>query len=205
MDEPRGAPSPSGRKATSHSEDRDQSLDKVSTTTRWRRSFQPVRRHRNGARRTNRFELARVVGAAGLLVTAVTHLNLYLGEQYREIPTIGPLFLLDIVAAAALGVGVLLFANWAVAAAGSVLAAGTLAAYLVALNGTLFGFHEPGISYSGGVAIGAEVVASALLGIVAWSSFSAGSPSSERSGDRPVNDGPSGDRPSGASSSRERS
>lgn len=118
------------------------------------------------------------MGTAALIIIGIVHLNLYAREHYSEIPTIGPLFLLDVILAWLAAVAIaLLRAVWmrrCAALAGVLLCAGTFASYIVSLVHPLFGFEEPGISYSGGVAIAAEIIGSVCLG---WYALRAGSSS----------------------------
>lgn len=88
--------------------------------------------------------VGRVLGASAVGATAGIHLQLWL-EGYRYLPTIGALFLLNVV-----GGGLLFFAllgmpqRWlsltALAAAGY--EAATIAALLIGTTGSLFGFTE---------------------------------------------------------------
>src|SRR5579862_10067377 len=74
--------------------------------------------------RTQRLGL-RLAGAGLLAATGAIHLDLYL-TGYRSIPTIGWLFLLQIIVAFGLGVVVLASGEWLAAAAGAVFALATL-------------------------------------------------------------------------------
>jgi predicted lipoprotein with Yx(FWY)xxD motif len=82
-----------------------------------------------------------IVGAALLVASGAIHLDLYL-TGYRTIPTIGPLFLLQVIAAFALAVAIPVTGSWLVAAAGALFAIGTLGGYLLSLWVGLFGFTE---------------------------------------------------------------
>ena len=85
--------------------------------------------------------LLRVTGAGLLIATAAIHLDLYL-TGYRTIPTIGPLFLFQVIVAFALG-GLVLATGWRLAAAAGVLfALSTLGGYLITVQFGLFGFRE---------------------------------------------------------------
>ena len=57
----------------------------------------------------------RLAGGGLLIATGAIHLDLYL-TGYRSIPTIGWLFLLQVIAAFGLGAAVLVSANWLTAA-----------------------------------------------------------------------------------------
>jgi predicted lipoprotein with Yx(FWY)xxD motif len=83
----------------------------------------------------------RLAGAGLLFATAGIHLDLYL-TGYRTIPTIGPLFLFQVIAAFLMGVLVLATPSRLVAAAGAVLALCTLGGYLLTVQFGLFGFRE---------------------------------------------------------------
>ena len=98
----------------------------------------------------------RIVGAGLLLATGAVHLDLYL-TGYRTIPTIGWLFLLQLITAFALGLGLLASRSRLLAAAGAVFALATLGGYLLSLRVGLFGFRE--VRTTAGIAAGViEVV-----------------------------------------------
>ena len=107
------------------------------------------------------------MGTAALLaVISAVHLHLWFAG-YRNLPTIGPLFLVAVVTAAMLATVVLVRINTVIAAAAALFAAGTFAANILSLllPDGIFRFKEVGISYSGGFAIAAE------LGVVASLTF----------------------------------
>jgi predicted lipoprotein with Yx(FWY)xxD motif len=110
----------------------------------------------------------RLVGGGLLIATAAIHLDLYL-TGYRSIPTIGWLFLLQIIAAFGLGAAVLVSGSWLTAAAGAVFALATLGGYLLTLWIGLFGFTE--VRTTAGIAAGVIEVAAfaALAGLAALS------------------------------------
>ena len=111
------------------------------------------------------------MGTVALAVVGVVHLNLYAREHYSQIPTIGSLFLLDVILAWSAALALTLLRSVRLrrytAGMGALLCIGTFAGYMVALVHPLFGFEEPGISYSGGVAIAAELLGSVSLGLYA--------------------------------------
>ena len=115
----------------------------------------------------------RLAGAGLLAATAATHLDLYL-TGYRSIPTIGWLFLLQVIAAFALAAAVLATAfaredglvPRLVAAAGAGFAVATLGGYLLSLWIGLFGFKEVRTT-AGTVAGVIEVAAFAVLAVAA--------------------------------------
>jgi predicted lipoprotein with Yx(FWY)xxD motif len=103
----------------------------------------------------------RLAGAGLLAAAGGIHLDLYL-TGYRTIPTIGWLFLLQVIAAFALALAVLVTGNWLAAAAGAGFAVATLGGYLLSIWVGLFGFKE--VSTTAGIAAGVvEVAAFAVL------------------------------------------
>ena len=115
----------------------------------------------------------RVAGSGLLIATAAIHLDLYL-TGYRTIPTIGWLFLLQVIAAFGLGLAVLaiprpaaaLLASRLAAAAGAGFALATLGGYLLSVWIGLFGFKE--VRTTAGIAAGlVEVAAFAVLAALA--------------------------------------
>jgi len=113
----------------------------------------------------------RVAGAGLLIATAAIHLDLYL-TGYQTIPTIGWLFLLQVIAAFALGLAVLaiparlVLTSRLAAAAGAGFALATLAGYLLSVWIGLFGFTE--VRTTAGIAAGiVEVAAFAVLATLA--------------------------------------
>src|SRR5215469_12654297 len=83
----------------------------------------------------------RLAGAGLLFAAAGIHLDLYL-TGYRTIPTIGWLFLLQVIAGFLVGAVVLVTTSRLAAAVGALLALGTLGGYLLSVQFGLFGFRE---------------------------------------------------------------
>src|SRR6266436_1181699 len=118
--------------------------------------------------------ILRVVGSGLLIATAAIHLDLYL-TGYRTIPTIGWLFLLQVIAAFGLGLAVLavprrlaaaVLASRLAAATGAGFALATLGGYLLTVWTGLFGFKE--VRTGAGIAAGlVEVAAFAVLAALA--------------------------------------
>jgi plastocyanin len=107
----------------------------------------------------------RLAGAALLAATGAIHLDLYL-TGYRQIPTIGWLFLLQVISAFALAAAVLVIRSPLAAAAGAGFAATTLAGYLLSVWIGLFGFKE--VRTTAGIVAGViEVAAFAVLAFLA--------------------------------------
>jgi predicted lipoprotein with Yx(FWY)xxD motif len=106
-----------------------------------------------------------IVGAALLVASGAIHLDLYV-TGYRTIPTIGPLFLLQVIAAFVLAIAIPLTGNWLVAAAGAGFAVSVLGGYLLSLWVGLFGFTE--VRTTAGIVAGIiDVAAFAALAMAA--------------------------------------
>jgi predicted lipoprotein with Yx(FWY)xxD motif len=106
---------------------------------------------------SNRQWLAlRLIGAGLLFATGAIHLDLYL-TGYRTIPTIGWLFLLQVITAFGLGMIILVSNSRLAAAAGAVFAMATLGGYLLSLRISLFGFRE--VRTTAGISAGVVEVA----------------------------------------------
>jgi predicted lipoprotein with Yx(FWY)xxD motif len=109
--------------------------------------------------------LGRVAGAGLLAATGAIHLDLYL-TGYRTIPTIGWLFLLQVISAFVLAAGVLVTKSRLIAVSGALFALSTLGGYLLSLWIGLFNFKE--VNTTAGVAAGViEVASFAVLAAVA--------------------------------------
>jgi predicted lipoprotein with Yx(FWY)xxD motif len=115
--------------------------------------------------------ILRVAGSGLLIATAAIHLDLYL-TGYRTIPTIGWLFLLQVIAAFGLGLAVLAIPSRLVtlsrlaAGAGAGFALATLGGYLLSVWTGLFGFKE--VRTTAGIVAGVvEVAAFVVLATLA--------------------------------------
>src|SRR6201994_3472768 len=124
--------------------------------------------------------LLRVAGSGLLIATAAIHLDLYL-TGYRTIPTIGWLFLLQVIAAFGLGLAVLVIpsrlvvASRLAAAAGAGFALATLGGYLLSVWTGLFGFKE--VRTTAGIVAGViEVLAFVVLAALALAPAAANAP-----------------------------
>jgi len=106
-----------------------------------------------------------IVGAALLVASGAIHLDLYL-TGYRTIPTIGWLFLLQVITAFALAIAILVTGSWLAAAAGAGFALSILGGYLLSLWVGLFGFTE--VRTTAGIISGIiDVAAFATLAVAA--------------------------------------
>lgn len=120
--------------------------------------------------------VTRAIGAIALLVVGSVHLEQYTVAHFSVIPTIGPLFLVNFVAATSLGLvllipirrsarrGRVLFDSLA-ALAGIGVATGALAALVISEHMPLFGFMEHGYRFEIVIAIASEAVSIASLGV----------------------------------------
>ena len=116
----------------------------------------------------------RIAGAGLLTATAAIHLDLYL-TGFKNIPTIGWLFLLQVITGFALAVLVLATGNQAVAALGAGFAVATLGGYLLSIWFGLFGFKE--VRTTAGIVAGIiEVAAFAVLALLAVTPTPGGQP-----------------------------
>ena len=113
-----------------------------------------------------------IAGAALLIASGAIHLDLYL-TGYNSIPTIGPLFLLQIIAAFVLAIAIPLTGHRLAYAAGAAFAIGTLGGYLLSLKVGLFGFTEVRTT-AGIVAAIIDVAAFTVLGCGAVSGLDVG-------------------------------
>src|SRR6476660_6630621 len=124
--------------------------------------------------------ILRVLGSGLLIAIAAIHLDLYL-TGYRTIPTIGWLFLLQVIAAFGLGLAVLAIPRRLVipsrlaAAAGAGFALATLGGYLLSVWTGLFGFKE--VRTTAGIVAGViEVLAFVVLAALALAPAAASAP-----------------------------
>jgi hypothetical protein len=114
----------------------------------------------------------RYLGAAALVAVGADHLDQLVAEHYSAIPTIGTLLVLNVVAATTVAAGLAapverLAGRGVVAvlaAAGVVVAGGSLAGLLVSESSSLFGFMESGYRPGIVVAIALDGASVLLLG-----------------------------------------
>jgi hypothetical protein len=117
----------------------------------------------------------RFLGALAIIAVGAVHLQQYLGADYRAIPTIGTLFMLNAIGAGIVGLGLLVPVErvlparaaqvWigVVALIAVAIAAGSLIALFISESGSLFGFSESGYRTPIVVAIIAEAATILLL------------------------------------------
>ena len=113
----------------------------------------------------------RMIVAAAVLVSGAVHLKLW-ADGFRDISVIGPLFLLNAVAALVIAGAVLGWRNWPPVLVAVGFGASTLGAFVISATAGLFGVHE---AWNGGnYAITANV--SELVALVAgsWALYAEG-------------------------------
>lgn len=104
-------------------------------------------------------DVARGLAAAGVLVSAAVHLDLWDVEGFRRIHIIGPLFLLNVIAGLLIGVVVVAWRHWLPALAAAGFGAATLTAFWLSVKVGLFGFRESATGSAQVLAEGAEIAA----------------------------------------------
>ena len=120
--------------------------------------------------------MARALGALAMLVVGGVHLEQYTVAHFSVIPTIGPLFLVNFIAATIVGL-VLAFPvgrgarlirlrlDLLAALAGIGVSVGAFAGLLISEHTPLFGFMEHGYRLEIVIALVAEAIATASLGV----------------------------------------
>lgn len=118
--------------------------------------------------------VVRVLGALALLAVGGVHLQQYVYDYFSVIPTIGPLFLVNFIAATALGLLLLapIVVRWIplrlqrlAALAGMGVSAGAFVAVLISEYAPLFGFMESGYRVAVVLALSFEAAAITFLGV----------------------------------------
>jgi hypothetical protein len=121
--------------------------------------------------------VVRLLAAISLLAIGAVHIQQYIVQDYRVIPTIGPLFLLNFIGGTVLGLYFLvpagrhagrirLLIDAVAAAAGLFLAAGALIGLLISEHTPLFGFMEHSYRFAIVFAIASETVAILALAVL---------------------------------------
>jgi len=104
-----------------------------------------------------------VTAALAIWAAGAVHLYLWDAESYRSIHVIGPLFLLNGVAAAVIGAVLLVTTNPLVLGAGIGYSATTLIAFAISVENGLFGWKETWPGTAQEVAAGTELASLVLL------------------------------------------
>lgn len=109
--------------------------------------------------------MMRRVGVAAALVSAAVHLYLWF-DGVKDQGTVGALFVVNVVAGVAIAVLLLRWRSWVPLFLLAGFGATTLAAFLVAVNGSLFGIHT-GWSWYAWLAAVAEIAAVVVAAVAA--------------------------------------
>lgn len=145
--------------------------------------------------------VTRTLGALVLLVVGGVHFQLYQYDYYSRIPTIGPLFLVNFLAATGLGLYLLspirprfgrlgALIDKVAALAGIGVSAGALVALLISEHTPLFGFMEHGYRFSIVLAITSEGVAVVILTLFLVRARASGTTLARRRSGGPINSRP---------------
>ena len=116
-------------------------------------------------------DLARGLAAAGVLLSADVHLDLWYAGGFRDVETIGPLFLLNAIGGLAIGLVLICWRHWLPALAAAGFGAATLVAFYLSVTIGLFNFKEVATGEPQVLAEVAEYVALAFGGLAAWMSW----------------------------------
>ena len=112
----------------------------------------------------------RVIVALAVLLSGAVHFRLWT-EGMRDLSVIGPLFLLNAVAAVVIAVGVLLWRSWLPLLAAVGFAVATLVAFVISATVGLFGVHEV---WTGGYVVTAYVCELVALVVGCWALYAEG-------------------------------
>jgi hypothetical protein len=110
--------------------------------------------------------MTRRLGALAALVSALVHLYLWF-DGVKDQGTVGALFVVNVVAGVVIAGLLLRWMSWIPLLLLTGFGAATLGAFLIAVNGSLFGIHT-GWSWYAWVAAVAEVAAIVLGVVAAW-------------------------------------
>lgn len=108
--------------------------------------------------------MIRGIGVLAVVVSALVHLYLWF-DGVKDQGTVGTLFVVNVVAGLVIAVMLLVWRHWIPLLLLAGFGASTFAAFLIAVNGTLFGIHTDWSWYAW-VATVSEVVA-VVVGVVA--------------------------------------
>ncbi|MBV9593196.1 MAG: hypothetical protein JO147_05280 [Actinobacteria bacterium] len=86
--------------------------------------------------------LSRGLAAAGVLLSADVHFDLWYAGGFRDIKTIGPLFLLNAIGGLVIGLAAIVWRHWIPSLLCAGFGAATLVAFYISASVGLFGLHE---------------------------------------------------------------
>ncbi|HEY7046335.1 MAG TPA: hypothetical protein VH373_03890 [Jatrophihabitantaceae bacterium] len=116
-------------------------------------------------------DLMRGLAAAGVLLSAEVHFDLWYAQGFREVDTIGPLFLLNAIGGLVIGLVLICWRHWLPALAAAGFGAATLVAFYLSVTIGLFNFKEVASGEPQALAEVAEYVALVFGVIAAWMSW----------------------------------
>jgi hypothetical protein len=108
-----------------------------------------------------------IVDGGLLIASGVIHAHFW-DIAYRHVPTLGPLFLVQVIAAFVIGIAIVATRHLLVVAAGAALAAGTILGFILVRTVGLFGFKLGFTSGLAATVLVIEAVAVVLLTLTAW-------------------------------------
>jgi len=111
------------------------------------------------------------LAATGVLLSAVVHFDLWYAQGFREVDTIGPLFLLNAIGGLVIGLVLICWRHWLPALAAAGFGAATLVAFYLSVTIGLFNFKEIATGEPQVLAEVAEYVALVFGVIAAWMSW----------------------------------
>ena len=106
-----------------------------------------------------------VAGSGLLAYSAVIHFHLWDSEGYRNIPTIGPLFLMQAIVGIVLSVATAIFRKLLLVVAATGFAISSIGGLLISIWWGLFGWQESFSAPNVVLALSVEAAAAVLLGI----------------------------------------
>jgi hypothetical protein len=106
-----------------------------------------------------------VIGSALLAASSAIHLELW-SESYRTIPTIGPLFLVQVIAGTLLAVLLLLSRRLLMVAAAAGFMIATIGGLLLSVYVGLFGFMDSLAAPYADLSLGVEIAGAVVLGAI---------------------------------------
>lgn len=107
----------------------------------------------------------RVLAAVAVLVSAGVHLYLW-DDGYKDVDTIGPAFLLNVIGGAVIAVLLIAWAHWLPALLALGFGASTLGGFILSTTVGLFGLEESWEGWYVWTAAGSEVAAILLGGLL---------------------------------------
>ena len=116
-------------------------------------------------------DLSRGLAVAGVLLSADVHFDLWYADGFRDVDTIGPLFLLNAIAGLVIGLVLLCWRHWLPALAAAGFGAATLVAFYLSVTIGLFNFKEIATGEPQVLAEVAEYVAVVFGLVAAWLSW----------------------------------